>query len=152
MDQEFEIGEIVEISGMIAGVEIQENDQCHSCGARMICRPGASGKRMLYLKNTLNAQVGDRIYIEQSDKNQLKLAFMQYGLPMFGFIGAIIIANLFISETVLGIPAEIWQFLIGLGMLGVIGVFIRLWCARKAAADFSVFSMKEICRQIQRFD
>jgi hypothetical protein len=71
---------------------------------------------------------------------------MQYGLPMFGFIGTIIIANLFISETVLGIPAEIWQFLIGLGMLGVIGVFIRLWCTRKAAADFSVFSMKEICR------
>ncbi|HCK98499.1 MAG TPA: hypothetical protein DHW42_00120 [Candidatus Marinimicrobia bacterium] len=146
MDQEFETGEIVEIIGIIAGVELQENDQCHSCGAKMICRPGASGKRMLYLKNTLNARVGDRILIEQSDKNQLKLAFMQYGLPMFGFIAAVIIANLFISETVLGIPAEIWQFVIGLSVLGIIGVFIRLWCARKAAADFSVFSMKKICQ------
>ena len=146
MADEFEIGNIVNIENNIAEVELLENDQCHSCGARMICRPGDSGKRTLKLKNTLNARIGDRILIEQSDKNQLKLAFMQYGFPLLGFLISIIIAGGLLSEPVLGIPSEITQFIIAVTVLLLAGWLTRRWAARKAATDFSVFSMKEICK------
>jgi len=146
LDQDFEIGEVVEIKGDRAGIELVESNNCHSCGARMICRPGDSGKRILYLKNTLNTQIGDRILIEQSDKNQLKLAFMQYGLPLLSFLLAVLVANYLIFGSYLGIPSDILQFGIGLVVLAIAGLISRSWAKRKAAGGFSVFSMKEICK------
>ena len=146
MDESFEIGVIVNVIDTIAEIELLDNDYCHSCGARMICRPGDSGKRTLKLTNTLNAKVGDRILIEQSDKNQLKLAFMQYGFPLFGFLIAIILAGVFIKESAVGIPPEVLQFIIAILALLLAGSITRKWAIKKALTDFSVFSMKEICQ------
>ena len=146
MDRDFESGVIVDINDNIAEIELLDNDHCHSCGARMICRPGDSGKRTLKLTNTLNAKVGDRILIEQSDKNQLKLAFMQYGFPLLGFLIAVIIAGVFIKSSIVGIPPEVMQFIIAILVLLIAGLLTRKWAFKKALTDFSVFSMKEICQ------
>jgi len=146
LNQDFEIGKIVEINGDVASVELLENDHCHSCGAKMICRPGDTGRRILKLRNTLNASVGNRILIEQSDKNQLKLAFMQYGFPLLGFLITIIIASSLIKKSVVGIPAELLQFGIACIALLLAGLLSRIWANRKSSTDFSVFSMKEICQ------
>jgi len=146
MSGEFETGIIIGIENDIATVELQENEQCHSCGARMICHPGDSGKRVLKLQNTLNAEIGDKILIDQSEKNQLRLAFMQYGFPLLGFLVTVLITGLFVKNSIVGIPSEVFQFIIALGALLLAGLFTRKWAVRKAATDFSVFSMKEICR------
>ncbi|MDO9547657.1 MAG: SoxR reducing system RseC family protein [Candidatus Marinimicrobia bacterium] len=146
MDESFEIGVIVDLEDNVAEIELLENDHCHSCGARMICRPGDSGKRVLKLTNTLNVKIGDRILIEQSDKNQLKLAFMQYGFPLLGFLIAIIISGIFIKMPFAGIPTEVLQFIIAVLVLILAGLLTRIWATKKAATDFSVFSMKEICQ------
>ena len=146
MSGEFETGIIIGIENDIATVELQENEQCRSCGARMICHPGDSGKRVLKLQNTLNAEIGDKILIDQSEKNQLRLAFMQYGFPLLGFLVTVLIMGLFVKNSIVGIPPEVFQFIIALGVLLLAGLFTRKWAVRKAATDFSVFSMKEICR------
>ncbi|MBN2602103.1 MAG: SoxR reducing system RseC family protein [Candidatus Marinimicrobia bacterium] len=146
MDESFEIGVIVSVIDTIAEIELLDNDHCHSCGARMICRPGDSGKRTLKLTNILNAKIGDRILIEQSDKNQLKLAFMQYGFPLLGFLFAIILAGVFIKTPFIGIPPEVQQFFIAVLILVLAGWLTRKWSIKKASTDFSVFSMKEICQ------
>ncbi|MBU0711819.1 SoxR reducing system RseC family protein [bacterium] len=146
MDESFEIGVIVDIIDNIAEIELLENDHCHSCGARMICRPGDSGKRTLRLKNTLNAKIDDRILIEQSDKNQLQLTFMQYGFPLLGFLISIILAGVFIKAPLIGIPPEVLQFTIAVLVLFLAGWLTRIWATKKASTDFSVFSMKEICQ------
>jgi len=146
MAEDFETGIIVNINDNIADIELLENDLCHSCGARMICRPGDLGKRILKLKNTLNAKIGDKILIEQSDKNQLKLAFMQYGFPLLAFLVAVVLAGLFIRVPLIGIPAEIIQFIIAALMLFLAGLLTRRWAVKKASTNFSVFSMKEICQ------
>ena len=146
MAEDFETGIIIDLESNIADIELPENDQCHSCVARMICRPGDSGKRILKLKNTLNAKIGDKILIEQSDKNQLKLAFMQYGFPLLAFLVAIILAGFFIKVPFVGIPPEILQFIIAVLILILAGLLTRYWANKKASADFSIFSMKEICQ------
>jgi len=96
--------------------------------------------------NTLNAKIGDRIIIEQSDKNQLKLAFMQYGLPLIGFLIAVIFTGIFIKGAVIGIPPEVLQFIIAILVLLFAGLLTWNWANKKASTDFSVFSMKEICQ------
>jgi positive regulator of sigma E activity len=144
--QDFEIGTIIELLDDIAIVEVPESDQCHSCGARMICRPAGKERRILRLRNTLHAAVGDRILIEQSDRNQLILAFMQYGLALLAFLITIVLASRFVSKPVLGIPAELLQFGIALVALLGAGLVCRFWAKRTSASDFAVFSMKEICQ------
>ncbi|MFH2025412.1 MAG: SoxR reducing system RseC family protein, partial [bacterium] len=105
-----------------------------------------SGKRTLRLKNTLNAKIDDRILIEQSDKNQLQLTFMQYGFPLLGFLISIILAGVFIKAPLIGIPPEVLQFTIAVLVLFLAGWLTRIWATKKASTDFSVFSMKEICQ------
>jgi len=146
MNEDFEIGVIVALEDNIAEIELMENDHCHSCGARMICRPGDSGRRILKLKNSLNAKIGDRILIEQSERKQLQLAFMQYGFPLLAFLIAIVLAGFIIKKPVAGIPPEVLQFVLAVAALFSAGWFTRIWATKKAATDFAVFSMKEICQ------
>lgn len=145
MTDEFETGTVIEIDGDLAIVEMPENEHCHHCGARMVCRAGDSGKRVLKLKNTLDAKAGDRISIEQSEKSQLQLAFMQYGFPLLAFIIGIFISGLLIKQTLWGIPKEVWQFTGALILLFLAGLGTRNWANKKVLTDFSVFRMHEIC-------
>lgn len=145
MTDEFETGTVIEIEGDLAIVEMPENEHCHHCGARMVCRAGDSGKRLLKLKNTLNTKPGDRILIEQSEKSQLQLVFMQYGFPLLAFITGIIISGLFIKQMLWGIPREVWQFIGALFFMLLAGLGTRNWANKKALTDFSVFRMHEIC-------
>ncbi|RKY51418.1 MAG: hypothetical protein DRP89_09025 [Candidatus Neomarinimicrobiota bacterium] len=143
-DSDMDLGEVVEIKGEFASVELQTKDACHSCGARFVCRPNDSGKRILYIRNILNAKVGDKVLIEQLGSNQLKLAIMQYGLPLLGFLISILVASQFISSYILGIPKDIILFLIGVVAIIIFGYITNIWCKRQALKNFQVFEMKEI--------
>ena len=143
-DSDLDLGEVVEIKGEFASVELQTKDACHSCGARFVCRPNDSGKRILNVRNILNAKVGDKVLIDQLGSNQLKLASMQYGLPLLGFLISMLVANQFISSSVLGVPNEIVLFIIGIVVLFIFGYITNIWCRRKVLKEFYVFEMKEI--------
>ncbi|MGC9364209.1 MAG: SoxR reducing system RseC family protein [Fidelibacterota bacterium] len=147
MNDEFETGVVIDLEGDVATVELSENEHCHNCGARLICRPAESGKRIIKLKNRLNAQPGDRIFIEQSDKQQLQLACMQYGLPLLAFILGILISGSIIKASLLGIPKEVWQFLVALCFVLLAGLGTRRWANRKALTDFAVFRMRSVCKE-----
>lgn len=143
-DSDLDLGEVVEVKGEFASLELQTKDACHSCGARFVCRPNGSGKRILFVRNILNAKVGDKVLIEQLGSNQLKLAVMEYGLPLLGFLISMLVANQFISSSILGIPKEITLFIIGLVSLFIFGYITNIWSKRKALKNFHIFGMKEI--------
>jgi len=145
LKEDFEIGKVIEVQDGFAKVELAETKSCHTCGARLICQPQGSGKRILRLKNSLHAPVGSTVRIEQSDKNQLILGLMQYGLPTAGFVTGVVGANQLITHPIGDIPAELIQFGVGLIVLITTGVIIRLWCKSRASKGFAVFTMKEIC-------
>jgi len=143
-DPDLDLGEVVELKGEFASVELQTKDACHSCGARFVCRPNGLGKRILFIRNILNAKVGDKVLIEQLGSNQLKLATMEYGLPLLGFLISMLVASQFISSSILGIPNEIILFIIGLVALFIFGYITNIWSKRKALKNFHIFEMKEI--------
>ncbi|HPC36174.1 MAG TPA: SoxR reducing system RseC family protein [Candidatus Marinimicrobia bacterium] len=125
-------------------VELEEKDACHSCGAKMICRPNSTGKRILKMPNTINAKVGDQVLIEQIGANQLKVTLVQYGLPLFGFLIGVLIANRYIKDSTLGIPADIAQMLCGILAVILTGFVIYFWSKHKAKSGFNVFRLRQI--------
>ena len=145
MEEDFEIGKVIEVQDGFAKVGLAANESCHTCGAKLICHPEESGKRILRLKNSLNAPIGSKVQIEQSDKRQLILGLMQSGLPTAGFVIGVVGTNQRITHPIHGIPADLIQFGIGLIVLIITGLIVRLWCKSRAATGFAVFTMKEIC-------
>ena len=145
MEKDFEIGKVIEVQDGFAKVELADTEGCHTCGARLICHPQSSGKRILRLKNSLHAPIGSKVQIEQSDKRQLILGLMQSGLPTAGFVIGVVGTNQRITHPIHGIPADLIQFGIGLIVLIITGLIVRLWCKSRAAKGFAVFTMKEIC-------
>ena len=139
-----EIAEVVAVNNQKATLLMKNKDICRSCGARYICKTDSKNNRLIRVQNTINARLGDQVLVEQSDKNILILSLMQYGLPLVGFLSAIVIANLFIPEITTWMPREIWLFLIGFVTLIFAGFLIRLWSKRKSLNNFSVLIMKRI--------
>lgn len=145
MHKDFEIGKVIEIQNGFAKVELADSEGCHTCGARLICQPQGSGRRILRLKNSLNTPIGSKVRIEQSDKRQLILGMMQYGLPTLGFMIGVVGANQLITHPIRGILVDLIQFGIGLILLLVTGMITRIWCKSRALKGFAVFTIKEIC-------
>ena len=145
-ESDLELGEIIQIEGSRAAVELVDKDACDSCSARFICRPDDSGKRVLHVYNSLNAKIGDRVLIEQSEVNQLRLTAMQYGLPLLGFLITVIIANRYLPPSILVIPNELRAFVAGIVVVIILGFVTRAWIKRKVAQDFSIFQMKRVVK------
>ncbi|MDD5765661.1 MAG: SoxR reducing system RseC family protein [Candidatus Marinimicrobia bacterium] len=146
-EPEADYGEVIELKDDLAIVQMQTSDSCHSCRARIICQPNSTGQRILYVKNTLGAKIGDKVNLEQSGVNQIKLIFMQYGVPLLSFLVVIIVANRFITEKSNGIPPEVMQLIVALVFMILSGVVTYLWSKRKATQNFSIFRMKSIERE-----
>jgi len=146
-EAEGEYGEVIELKGDFAVVQMQNSDACHGCRAKVVCQPNSAGQRILYVKNTLGASVGDRVNLEQSGANQIKLIFMQYGVPLLSFLVAIIVASRFITEKSNGIPPEVLQLIVALVFMILSGVVTYYWSKRKAKQNFSIFRMKSIERE-----
>ncbi len=145
MEEDFEIGKVIEVQDGFAKVELADTEGCHTCGARLICHPQSSGKRILRLKNSLHAPIGSKVQIEQSDKRQLILGLMQSGLPTAGFVIGVVGANQLLTDPIYGLPADLIQFGVGFIVLIITGVIVRSWCKSQVSKGFAVFTMKEIC-------
>ena len=144
MSDEFETGVVRDIRNAIAEVELYSNEACDHCGAKHICRPGADGKRILRIPNTLGAKVGDTVNIEQQGANQLRLTTIQYGLPLLSFLLGVVIGSLVLPDAILLLPRDLSSFLLGIALLLLSGLFIRHWTKRKARQNFHVFRMDSI--------
>ncbi len=73
----------------MARIKVEAGEACEHCGARILCAPGADNSRQIVAYNTIAAQVGDQVVVEEEDNLLLKMSVFQYGLPLVGFIGGI---------------------------------------------------------------
>lgn len=140
---EDEIGIVSELKDGRAVVDLNFNEACESCGAKIICVPDQKGKRRLQVENKLNAKIGNQVTIAEKSNFMLKISFLQYGLPLIGFMAAILLFSRFNIKPA-GIPAELILFLAGL-----LGLFLSALVARKiinkiARKDTSFFKISEI--------
>jgi len=114
-----QVGTIVSIHGDMAEVEVQRHTACKKCGG---CGLGTKNSNKVKVKNPVNAQVGNRVYIDMADVGVLKAAAIMYMIPlaalvlgfMFSYYGA---QHFGYVET-----KEIWG--IGFGLAFLIGSFI----------------------------
>lgn len=140
-NQVSDTGIITQIDSNYAIITIEVTDSCKNCGIRFLCSPGSDKEKTITLENTIDAKVGDRIAISETSNILLKLSFLQYGLPLIGFLLGIIIA------TQLNInlqPVELYQFLRGLIGLGIAGVISYLIIKRMAKKPGKFFTFKKI--------
>ena len=136
-DQVSDTGIIIRINGNYVTITIETTDSCKDCGIRFLCSPGSDKEKTITLENTIDAKVGDRVAISETSNILLKLSFLQYGLPLIGFLLGIIIATQFNINLR---PVEFYQFLcglIGLGIAGLISYMIIKWMAKKPGKFFT---------------
>lgn len=140
-DQVSDTGIISNIKGSYATITIDTDDSCKTCGIRFLCSPGSDKEKIITLENTIDAKIGDRVAVSEASNILLKLSFLQYGLPLIGFLLGIIIA------TQLNInlqPIEFYQFLYGLLGLGLAGVTSYLIIKEMAKNPCKFFTFKKI--------
>ncbi|MFH1852196.1 MAG: SoxR reducing system RseC family protein [Candidatus Neomarinimicrobiota bacterium] len=130
-------GKVAAIDGDLARVIIEAGSACESCGARILCAPGAGKSRSLTAVNQAGARVGDLVTVEESGGLLLKLSLLQYGLPLLGFITGV--AGTWLLPAVR--EAELLLFiggLIGLGLGGLLAWLIVRRMARQTRHFFVV--------------
>ena len=131
-------GIITEIDGNILHISIKTEDNCDGCGIKFLCSPKAGEDKIIKLENSIDGKVGDAVEISEASNVLLKLSFLQYGLPLFGFLIGIVIST-FLNIT--WRPVELFQFLfgiIGLGIAGLISYLIVKWMAKKLDKLYNV--------------
>lgn len=121
---EQETGIITRLMGKEALVQMEMQPHCESCAARIFCVPDNSGKRILKAANPIAAKIGNRVVVNQSENLLLKLSFIQYGIPLIGFLLGIVICYVF-DLSISEIAPELIMF-----AGGVIGLVLAALIAR----------------------
>jgi len=137
-------GIVVELKGEFAVVEMETTDACQCCRAKVVCQPNSAGQRFLQVKNTLNVKIGDRVVLEQSGANQIRLVMVQYGLPLLGFLTGVFAGRRLFPQGQFGIPAEVIQLLGGIVLVLLTGIGIFFWSKYQARREFNVFRLRRI--------
>lgn len=79
---------VARVEGEYAWLEVCKPEDCASCGSSGGCGVGAS-KRLLQVRNTMGARVGDRLLIAVPDGAVFKAAALAYLVPLAaGLAGA----------------------------------------------------------------
>ena len=140
-NQVSDTGSITKIDNDFATIIIDSTDDCKDCGIRFLCSPGSDNQKIITLENTIDAKVGERVAITEASNILLKLSFLQYGLPLIGFIIGIMIA---IRFTIVLQPIEFYQFLFGLLGLGLAGIISYLIINRMAKKPGDYFKFEKL--------
>ena len=134
-------GKITKIDGNIATITIETTDTCKDCGIRFLCSPGSDKEKTITLENIINAKVGDRVAVSEASNILLKLSFLQYGLPLIGFLLGILFGT---QIKIQWQPIELYQFLCGLLGLGLAGLISYLIVKQIAKKPDKFFKFKKI--------
>lgn len=113
------MGRIIKVDGEIAELIIQRHTACEKCGG---CNLGTDKVNTIRAKNSIGAQVGEKVYVDMENIGVLKAAAIMYILPllamiigfMFFYYGAEFFGNVE--------GREIWAILFGFAFL--VGSFL----------------------------
>ena len=136
-----ETGRVLSVDGEVAWVQLEQSDACNGCGAKVVCRSDGQGNRALAAHNGLGAEPGQWVNVAERGHITLKLASMQFGLPLLALLaGAGLAAWL---DPALPLPPEAVQGLSGLALMLASGWVTFKW-AQKVAAQGPVFEVVEL--------
>ncbi|MCX8014443.1 MAG: SoxR reducing system RseC family protein [candidate division WOR-3 bacterium] len=119
-----EIGKIIEITGDIARIEITPSGGCVHCSQFKLCNPFGENKKVIELKNTLDAKIGDTVKIEIPEKAQALSIGLVFGLPVVLFMLGLVIGNYYRNEK-LGAIFGGCGFALAIGILKIVDNRLR---------------------------
>jgi sigma-E factor negative regulatory protein RseC len=140
-NQVSDTGIITKIENNFATITIDSTDDCKNCGIRFLCSPGSHKEKIITLENTIDAKIGDRVAISEASNILLKLSFLQYGLPLIGFLLGIIFGT---QVKIQWQPIELYQFLCGLLGLGLAGIISYMIIKRMAKKPGNYFKFEKL--------
>ncbi|MBF0126795.1 MAG: SoxR reducing system RseC family protein [Magnetococcales bacterium] len=127
-----EEGIVVSLEGNIAVVSGQRQKMCGSCHSASTCGvlSGGLGQRAVKIRarNACNAQVGERVFVELSERSFLKASFLVYILPLVVLFAVVSWTRFFVQHYALTIDVEALSA--GVGVLGLGATFI--WLRRRS--------------------
>ena len=132
---------ITKIDDNFVTIIIDSTDECKDCGIRFLCSPGSDKDKTIILENTINAKLGDRVAVSEASNILLKLSFLQYGLPLIGFLLGIITAT---QINIKLQPVELYQFICGFLGLGIAGIISYLIIKRMSKKPGKYFKFEKI--------
>ena len=113
-------GKVIKVSGNEAIVQIRNHSSCSSCGG---C--GTSNKNKvntIWTKNYQDANVGDFVKIELTEKTLLKLSTLVYIIPVISLLIGLIIGHSYaesnnLPENLVGLIGGL--FLMSISFIGI---------------------------------
>jgi positive regulator of sigma E activity len=138
-----ERGIVRELNGTYALVELEAQQACEHCSARVLCIPDGRGKRIIRVINDKQVREGQWVEIGEAESFLLKVAAIQYGIPFLGFIFGIFLIY-FIATPVSGLPFELEMFFSGLMGLLLGGYGARLLLKQIAQTRQTAFIILKI--------
>lgn len=116
MEQLLEKGIVISSNEGFAEVVMQENDNCHQCGAKIFCHSSNDiDKRTLTVKDTLGVVAGDKVVVSLKGKALLGFSFLLYGVPLILLVTGILVGDFLFSKF---ISKEFYSFLFSVVMIG----------------------------------
>jgi sigma-E factor negative regulatory protein RseC len=117
-----EEGIVLSASDGIVEVSLSKSDNCDTCSAKIICKPGDSEKKVLKVLDPFGVLPGDIVKISIQGADVLKASFILYGLPL-----VILIAGIFSGLSLFSgnEQQELFSFLFSLGLVAVYYLFVK---------------------------
>ncbi|MBF0191073.1 MAG: SoxR reducing system RseC family protein [Magnetococcales bacterium] len=134
-----EEGIVVALEGDYAVVSGQRQKMCGTCHNVNTCTvlSGGLGQRSIkvHALNTCNARVGERVFIEISERSFLKASFLVYILPLVVLFATVSWARYLVESLAWKIDIEAISALVGLVSLGVTFYWLRHRSGRQTRKD-----------------
>jgi sigma-E factor negative regulatory protein RseC len=127
-----EVGTVVELkSKSIAVVMCQKSSLCENCATNGSCMMGDDGNtRLIEVKNSLGASVGDNVRIATTTKSFLQSSFLLYIVPLIALVVGAIAGKLVGDNFATGLDPNVLSAIFGVFFL--IGSFVVLRVGSRA--------------------
>jgi sigma-E factor negative regulatory protein RseC len=126
-----ETGVIVEKNDLYAKIQVERKEACKGCAAKSVCHPFDESENLveIFAKNSVNAQIGDKVKVAIPEITFLKASFITYLIPViFLFVGSFVGELLFHSD--------ILNFLIG-SIFFIVSFFLIHSYSKKKHNEFT---------------
>jgi positive regulator of sigma E activity len=89
-----ELGRVIEVYEDTVKVELEANEKCGHCGAKIMCHANPDGKAYVIATNRAGAGLGDRVKIEVAPGISILAAFLLFIVPIAVFLVAFAVVNI----------------------------------------------------------
>ena len=118
-----ECGVVIENKGDTALVESDSVSFCASCSSVDACKVKTKGRRKVWMKNDIKAEVGDKVQYETNPKANIILSLIYYLMPVILLLAGALFFGKF--SDIYGIETDI-AAVIG-GIIGLILSFLIIY-------------------------